>query len=307
MAMMEELVKQQLAVRAWRPPLAEAFEDPRFFARDPDAGLGWCPLIRAYVQSDKLAIPDIVGRITTTSSNNIFTNREAEALARTISLRRLSFAIYCGETNGCLTQLPSIQEKLVELLRWTSAEPIVLSEVLLCVRVLLCRLSPHNLSSFWPVILTELIRIFASALVDSPADNSDELLLLLAACKCVDLMLVLQTLEFQIHQWMFVTDTLDAVYRPDGWTPVSLMDQLAEVIGDLPKLAQTTSSMQETFTGKASKRRPLLGAVRRAERLGELVPFFSHVSVALYEGVYAGTGPDTDEIERGLLEEMFSG
>ncbi|CAE6478176.1 unnamed protein product [Rhizoctonia solani] len=307
MTMMEELVKQQIAVRAWRPPLAEAFEDQRFFSRDPDAGLAWCPLIRAYVLSDKLAIPDIVGRVTTTSSNNIFTNREAEALARTISLRRLSFAIYCGDTNGCLTQLPSIQEKLVELLRWTSAEPIVHSEVLLCVRILLCRLSPHNLSSFWPVIVTELIRIFALALVDAPSDGSDELSLLLAACKCVDLMLVLQTPEFQIHQWMFVTDTLDAVYRPDAWTPVSLMDQLAEVIGSLPKLEQRTASMQETFTVKASKRRPLLGAVRRAERLGDLVPFFSHVSIALYEGVYAGAGPDMDEIERGLLEEMFSG
>ena len=65
--------------------------------------------------------------------------------------------------------------------------------------------------------------------------------------------------------------------------------------------------MQETFTGKASKRRPLLGAIRRADRLGDLVPFFSHVSIALYEGVYAGAGPDTDEIERGLLEEMFGG
>ncbi|CAE6407081.1 unnamed protein product [Rhizoctonia solani] len=307
MIMMEELVKQQVAVRAWRPPLAEAFEDQRFFARDPDAGLGWCPLIRAYILSDKLAIPDIIGRVTTTSSNNIFTNREAEALARTISLRRLSFAIYCGDTNGCLTHLPSIQEKLVELLRWTSAEPIVHSEVFLCVRILLCRLSPHNLSSFWPVILTELIRIFDSALVDPPADGSDELLLLLAACKCVDLMLVLQTPEFQIHQWMFVTDTLDAVYRPDAWAPASLMDQLAEVIGSLPKLEQSTTSVQATFAGQASRRRPLLGAVRRTERLGELVPFFSHVSIALYEGVYAGAGPDTDEIERGLLEEMFGG
>ena len=33
---------------------------------------------------------------------------------------------------------------------------------------------------------------------------------------------------------MFVTDTVDAVYRPDEWTPESLMDRLAEVVGDLP-------------------------------------------------------------------------
>ncbi|CCO32759.1 Protein dopey [Rhizoctonia solani AG-1 IB] len=72
MIMMEELVKQQVAVRAWRPPLAEAFEDQRFFARDPDAGLGWCPLIRAYILSDKLAIPDIIGFRLRSSHNYLF-------------------------------------------------------------------------------------------------------------------------------------------------------------------------------------------------------------------------------------------
>ncbi|KAG9078206.1 hypothetical protein FS749_009829 [Ceratobasidium sp. UAMH 11750] len=314
MTVMEALVKQQVAVRTWRPALAEAFEDQRFFARDVAAGIRWCPLIKAYVLSDKLAISDIVGRITTTSSNNIFTNREAETLARTISLRRLSFAIFCGETNGCLAQLPSIQEKLVELFRWTSTEPVIHSEIYLCVRVLLCRLSPHNLSSFWPVILTELIRLFTSALVEPPQDNSDELQLLLAACKCVDLMLVLQTPEFQIHQWMFVTDTMDAVYRPDTWIPTSLMDQLAEIIGGLPQSEQNATilpspptAIQSALPGNTqNQRRPLLGAIRRVDRLGELLPFFSHVSIALYEGVYSGGNPDTEAIERGLLEEMFT-
>ncbi|KAG8769969.1 hypothetical protein FRC12_004614 [Ceratobasidium sp. 428] len=313
MTVMEALVKQQLAVRTWRPALAEAFEDQRFFARDVAAGARWCPLIKAYVISDKLAIPDIVTRITTTSSNNIFTNREAETLARTISLRRLSFAAFCGETNGYLAQLPSIQEKLVELLRWSSAEPIIHSEIYLCVRVLLCRLSPHNMSSFWPVILTEMIRLFTSALVEPPQEDSDELQLLLAASKCVDLMLVLQTPEFQIHQWMFVTDTMDAVYRPDTWTPTSLMDQLAEAIGGLPQSGQKSAvlpspptTIQSTLPGGIqNQRRPLLGAVRRLNQLNELLPFFSHVSIALYEGVYAGGTPDMETIERGLLEEMF--
>jgi protein dopey len=33
---------------------------------------------------------------------------------------------------------------------------------------------------------------------------------------------------------MFVTDTVDAIYRPDGWAPEALMDQLADIISDLP-------------------------------------------------------------------------
>ena len=89
-------------------------------------------------------------------------------------------------------------------------------------RILLCRLSPHNLSSFWPVILTELVRIcssleqdarldiyvlnillqfrvFEQILVAPPADESDELLLILSACKFLDLLVVLQTEEFQVY------------------------------------------------------------------------------------------------------------
>lgn len=80
-------------------------------------------------------------------------------LLRSLNLRRLSFVLFTGDKNQFLTQLPSIQEKLVDILKNVSA-PIVQSEVYLCLRVLLCRLSPHNLLSFWPVILTELVSPF---------------------------------------------------------------------------------------------------------------------------------------------------
>ncbi len=77
-------------------------------------------------------------------------------LLRSLNLRRLAYVLFTGEKNQFLIQLPTIQEKLVDTLRNVTA-PIVQSEVYLCVRILLCRLSPHNLSSFWPVILTELV------------------------------------------------------------------------------------------------------------------------------------------------------
>lgn len=36
------------------------------------------------------------------------------------------------------------------------------------------------------------------------------------------------------HQWIFITDTVDAVYRPNEWFPTALLDRLAEVVGQLP-------------------------------------------------------------------------
>ena len=77
---------------------------------------------------------------------------------RAQNLRRLSFVIFASEKNHFLTQLPAVQEKMVDILRSGTA-PIVESEVYLCIRVLLCRLSAHNLSSFWPVLLAEMVCI----------------------------------------------------------------------------------------------------------------------------------------------------
>ena len=157
-----------------------------------------------------------IAKVATAPSANIFTNREYEMLLRSSNVRRLSFIIFTGEKNHFLTQLPVIQEKLVDILRNVVA-PVVQSEVFLCVRVLLCRLSRHNLTSFWPVLLTELVRlswmhfvdsrswpcflqfrIFEQVMTNLPPDGSEDLQLVLAACKCLDLLITLQTEEFQM-------------------------------------------------------------------------------------------------------------
>ena len=77
-------------------------------------------------------------------------------LLRSLNLRRLSYAIFAAEKNHFLTQLPTIQEKLVDIFRSVPAA-VVQSEVFLCIRVLLCRLSPNSLTSFWPLVLTEMV------------------------------------------------------------------------------------------------------------------------------------------------------
>lgn len=99
-----------------------------------------------------------IAKVATAPSANIFTNREYEMLLRSLNVRRLSFVLFTGDKNHFLTQLPTIQEKLVDIFKNVTS-PVVQCEVFLCIRVLLCRLSPHNLTSFWPVLLTELVSL----------------------------------------------------------------------------------------------------------------------------------------------------
>jgi len=279
---------------------------------------------------DRTNFTELIGRMTATPSANIFTNRETEMLLRSLNLRRLSYVLFTGEKNHFLAQLPIIQEKLVDILRTNVVAPIVHSEVYLCMRVLLCRLSPRNLSSFWPVILTELVRIFEQTLAAPPQDGSDDLLLILSACKFLDLLVVLQTEEFQVHQWMFITDTVDALHRPPEWRPDSLMDQLAQIIGGIPDTRKAeknglgvNNAPRNTMDSKATahpatsssrvsvaepvSRRPLLGSIKSIDSIQDLQPFFSRVSLFAYESTYAGGLVDWDAVELGLLNDIFDG
>lgn len=152
-----ELSKIPAALKTWRGAVTELLNDNRVFNSNADVAFKWKPVIKALFDTDKTAFPELLGKVATAPSANIFTNRDHEMLLRSLNLRRLSYVIFSGDKNHFLTQLPTIQEKLVDVLKNVTS-PIVQSEVYLCIRVLLCRLSAHNLTSFWPVILTELVR-----------------------------------------------------------------------------------------------------------------------------------------------------
>ncbi|KAI0803164.1 Dopey, N-terminal-domain-containing protein [Irpex lacteus] len=311
LAVLRETTRIPAAIRAWRVPIVDMLNDNRCFNSSPSAGKEWKQLVKLLYETDKTAITELLGRITTAPSANIFANKEYEMLLRSLNLRRLAYVLFTGEKNQFLIQLPTIQEKLVDTLRNVTA-PIVQSEVYLCVRILLCRLSPHNLSSFWPVILTELYRVFEQILVSLPSDGVEELGLILAASKLLDLLLVLQTEEFQVHQWIFITDTVDAIYPPDRWIPTALLDRLAEVVGALPSEATGKHAqhapVETPLTDMRPMRRPLLQSIRQIDSIRDLVPFFSQVSITSYESVYNSGGiVDWDTVEDGLYQDMFDG
>ncbi|KIM70102.1 hypothetical protein SCLCIDRAFT_1160646 [Scleroderma citrinum Foug A] len=319
----KEMTKVSVALKVWRAPVIDVLYDNRVFNSNSTVATRWKPVVKALFDSDKTSFGDLLGRIATAPSTNIFANRENEMLLRSLNLRRLSFVLLAGEKNHFLTQLPSVQEKLVDILRNVQS-PVVQSEVYLCIRVLLCRLSPHNLTSFWPVILTELYRIFEQIIVTTSADESEELPLILSASKCLDLLLTLQTEEFQIHQWIFITDTVDAVYHPDSWTPEAMFDRLADKVVNLPipdvkvratnnsdGVAFPTSSTSVSFpsSSRTNKlRRPMLNNLRQIDSIRDLISFFSHVSLSSYESLYASAGNiDWEAVEQGILDDIFDG
>lgn len=139
---------------------------------------------------------------------------------------------------------------------------------------------------------------------------------------------------------MFITDTVDAVYRPDSWTSEALFDQLAEMISDLPKAKnavrlydkmaltlfsiivkqealplnilpptpydKATSAISVVESTIKPLRKPLLSSVDQIQSIRDLLPFFSHISIASYEAMYHCMGNiDWAAVENSLLQDLF--
>ncbi|KAJ3054289.1 hypothetical protein HK097_002171 [Rhizophlyctis rosea] len=190
------MTKVPFGYKAWRKEAWEAFMDPRFFQMGLAAERKWRVIVQSEITNEKERIGELIGRISAAASSTLFVSKDQEALNRAHAVRRLSFAVFCGTRDQYVPQLPAIQEKLVDILK-VSGGGVMHCEVFLCLRVLLRRISPKHLANIWPTVLSELIRLFGVYLRSQDGDKSEDLAVFFAACKFLDLLLVLGIEDFQ--------------------------------------------------------------------------------------------------------------
>ena len=60
-AIIREMTKINVAVKAWRPPVFDSLNDNRCFNSTPDAAEKWTPIIKSFFDADKTALPELLG------------------------------------------------------------------------------------------------------------------------------------------------------------------------------------------------------------------------------------------------------
>ena len=325
--LLHELSKLTGNQKTWRKDVGDAFNDGRFFG----SKLGlvrdkWMPLLRQWLVSDKDRLSEIMARITPpTTAGIVFgvgaTSARLDADRRTqLNLRRIATLILASEDDGLASDLPLISEKLTELLGATSTSSpssTTRADVYMLVRALVLKTSAVHLAMLWPIINTELHAAIASVLA---ADHSVEFetytnTSVLQACKLLDLLLCVAPDDFQLHEWLFVTDTVEAVYRSENYQPAALVDELSEELGSvsLGSGPQTESAAQ--MAASSIYKRPLLGPggisddvslERRDELIAKVLrPFFGQLSIFAFESTYAMGSVDRETCIQGLLRDIF--
>ncbi|KAK4927185.1 hypothetical protein LTR28_012037 [Elasticomyces elasticus] len=173
------------------------------------------------------------------------------------------------------------------------------------------------MAPLWPKVNAELQAALSSVLPGHGNEETYNNLSLLQACKLLDVFIVMLPDEFQVHEWLYVTDTIDAVYRPENFDPVALADEITETLGSqssddsLPVLVS-----QNTNLATPEGRRPLLQKVGTdiadIKAMGRhdfvraiLRPFFSQLSIFTYEATYSMSLPDMEACRISLIEDLF--
>lgn len=183
--------------KAWRKDAFELLLEPNFFQMEVGCLGYWRTVVDHLMTHDKTTFGDFLQKMSVPIAgaglNKLFSSKEQENDLRAQLTKRLAFILFCSEKDQYMKYMSEIQgkkiifffhlelilepiseliselnlffflfiEKIIEFLRVNSS-PIVLSNIFLCFRVLILRMSPHQLTSLWPFIYTELVSYLSS-------------------------------------------------------------------------------------------------------------------------------------------------
>ena len=294
------------ASKFWKKDVAEAFNDPRFFCASSLslAEQGWLPILRQWTLIDKDRISEYLSRMSTPTSAGIMfgvgaSSARLEADRKTqLNLRRMATLVLAAADDAFVVNLNSIQEKIVEILTATAASSpssTTRAEVFMLLRALVLKTSTVHLAPFWPIISSELYDAISS-LLPNHASQIYNPSSVVQACKLLDTLLTTAPDDFQLREWLFITDTIDAVYRPTTWTPAALVDRLAEDLGSQAQVVPGARPSLASIRTKDSSKEDLVNS---------LLPYLRQLSINSFENTYRMEAPDWKACYEDLLVDLF--
>ncbi|CAK3964497.1 related to regulator of reproduction [Lecanosticta acicola] len=326
LTLVTSMTRKAPSAKSWKKEISEAFNDPRLLSSAPAVMInGWFPVLHQWSLYDKERMPELLARLAPPSGAGIMFGVGAsaarlEADRKTqFNLRRICILLLASPEDTYVAHLRPIEEKLAELFeasRSSSPSAAIRAELFMLCRSLALSVSTMHLSPLWPIINDRLQSALTSLLPNSQNANDFNNLSLLQACKLLDLLIALSPDEFQLHEWLYITDTVDAVYQPADWNSAALSDQVAEVLGSTTADDNLITATPNT-SASAGRRRALLAddlpvdkddikALPKEEFVRAVLrPFLSQLSIHAYESVYSMDSLDADALKRDLLNDLL--
>ncbi|EXJ64104.1 hypothetical protein A1O7_00440 [Cladophialophora yegresii CBS 114405] len=301
------LAKSQPNNKIWRKDVSDAMNDNKFFQSPPTlAEAGWLPVLKQLWLTDKSLMPELVSRLNPPTTAGIMFGVGANA-ARTeadrktqLNLRRLALLLLAADVDAFVPDLIQIVRRVEELLTATSSSSPSSStrgDIYLVLRAITLTFTQTHLVSIWPIVDVELRDLFTS--MQQTGEPTYTSFSQLQGAKLLDLLLLLKPEEFQLHEWLFVTDTVDAVYPPQDFKSTAISDQMVN---------KGSRDIELPTAPEREARKPWLctDMTRTAEDPQTLLrPFFRQLSIHAFEDTYSLQAADLEACRKDLLADLF--
>ncbi|THC95983.1 hypothetical protein EYZ11_004530 [Aspergillus tanneri] len=319
MALLQHIAKAPTAAKVWKKDISDAFNDPRFFGSQVNVVKdGWMDLLRQWVIADKDRLSELMSRLPPPSTAGIMFGVGASAARldadrkAQLNLRRIALLILSANNDYFVGELPGLLQKLEDLLGATSSSSPsanTRAEIFMVLRALTLKTSTNTLAPFWPIINTELQEAMAAIPLGSQQEVYNPYSLL-QACKLLDTLLVLAPDDFQLLEWLYVTDTIDAIYPPERWESMALADEVSQSLG----VRGATSPHTPTHPAEVDdgmKRPGLTADWIRETAKDEIIervlrPWFGQLSIHAFESTYRMGSPSSEVCQDDLLADLFN-
>lgn len=301
------MAKSQPGNKTWKKDVLDAYNDGKFFQSPASlAETGWMPLLRQVWLSEKGLMTELLSRLTPPTTAGLMfgvgaTAARIEADRRTqLTLRRIALLLLAADVDAFVSDLGPIMVKMEEILTATvSSSPSsgTRGDLYLVLRAMALAYSHVHLVSTWPIVDAELRELFTS--MRQGEESRFTSYSQLQGAKLLDLLLLLKPEEFQLHEWLFVTDTVDAVYPPPDFESVAIADQI---------VSKATNEVELPTVPEDETRKPWLctDLTRTTEDPQALLnPFFRQLSIHAFEDTYSLQPADVEACRKDLVADLF--
>jgi hypothetical protein len=323
--LLQSLARVAQGNKIWKKELYDAFNDSRFFNTPlPLLRESWLPILAQWVHSDKDRLPELLGRLSAPTTAGIMfgvgaSSARQEADRKTqLTLRRIALLVLASAEDAFTPNVPAIMASITELLTATPASSpssITRADVLVLLRALILKTSSIHLAPLWPTINAELTSALSSLLPEATNREHYNNAGIIQACKLLDALVILNPDDFQLIEWLYICDTIEAAYPSDSATstyPAGLADEIAQVLQATGSPTSRPLTHSATEDGGEPKRRlfldPLIEALEKEEGAevvemarGELIdrvvrPFLGSLGMLAFESTYGGGEVDVDGV-----------
>lgn len=331
------------SMKAWKSLCQEILNDDiGFFSIDVSKMGKWNIVMKNWILSAEQRLGDMISNrlIFSSGANNSSTllfnwNDEVEILNGNIPLiKKIIYLLLINEKDEFIGIIGDLLRKLDDLFKafrqMTKQHCQLESWILILLRTIFFKFSESHLTEAWSLVDKELFYMFNEAylkVVEEAEEDNDEMkdktdktergvkdeedqkvfdMLFLQGCKLLDVLVVLGQEEFQLSEWIFISDNMDGIFNSSvEGEDVGIVEKMGKRHTKY-KVGKNGGVSEDAGGASHKKKVPILTGIRSIENVMELKRFFNMLKVRKYENEYAMKTVDEESIFADVFADVFT-